>query len=138
VSWSLLSAIRAFAGVHAPTLPEVYLTPRWSRLLTPKEMQIVELVVTGKSNLEVAKELGNTEQCIKNYLNRIYAELDIKSRVQLVLFYYAKPISEYRAALGLPVAAGPAVHHILVDTRGNSRVECMQLRKLLPDWIHLY
>src|SRR5580658_9137752 len=40
--------------------------------LTPKEMQVVSLLVQSCKNKEIALRLGTTEQVVKNYLRSIY------------------------------------------------------------------
>jgi len=59
---------------------------RGIRLLTPREEQVVALVADGLSNREVARELCLSEHTIKKYLFRIFDELGISSRVELVLY----------------------------------------------------
>jgi DNA-binding NarL/FixJ family response regulator len=50
--------------------------------LTPKEMKIVVLIVQGCKN----KELGTTEQVIKNYLRSVYDNTGVSDRLELALF----------------------------------------------------
>jgi len=57
-----------------------------TRLLTPREEQVVALVADGLSNREVAQELKLSEHTIKKYLFRIFDKLGISSRVELVLY----------------------------------------------------
>jgi DNA-binding CsgD family transcriptional regulator len=59
---------------------------RGTRLLTPREEQVVALVADGLSNREVACELRLSEHTIKKYLFRIFDKLGISSRVELVLY----------------------------------------------------
>jgi DNA-binding NarL/FixJ family response regulator len=54
--------------------------------LTPKEMQIVALIVQGCKNKEIAKQLGTKEQVIKNYLRGIYDKTGVSDRLELALF----------------------------------------------------
>ena len=57
-----------------------------SRLLTPREEQVVALVADGLSNRQVAEELKLSEHTVKKYLFRIFEKLGISSRVELVLY----------------------------------------------------
>lgn len=68
------------------------------RELTTKEKAIVELAITGMTNKEIADQLGNPVQVIKNHLKRVFDKLGVNSRVQLVLHYYARPIAEWNIA----------------------------------------
>lgn len=54
--------------------------------LTPKEMQIVALIVQGCKNKDIAQQLGTKEQVIKNYLRSIYDKIGVSDRLELALF----------------------------------------------------
>jgi DNA-binding NarL/FixJ family response regulator len=54
--------------------------------LTPKEMQIVALIVQGCKNKQIAIQLGTKEQVIKNYLRSIYDKTGVSDRLELALF----------------------------------------------------
>lgn len=54
--------------------------------LTPKEIQIVALIVQGCKNKEIALQLGTTEQVIKNYLRNVYDKTGVSDRLELALF----------------------------------------------------
>jgi DNA-binding NarL/FixJ family response regulator len=54
--------------------------------LTPKEMQIVALIVQGCKNKNIAAQLGTKEQVIKNYLRSIYDKTGVSDRLELALF----------------------------------------------------
>jgi len=54
--------------------------------LTPKEMQIVALIVQGCKNKDIAQQLGTKEQVIKNYLRTIYDKTGVNDRLELALF----------------------------------------------------
>ncbi|SNS45601.1 two component transcriptional regulator, LuxR family [Granulicella rosea] len=54
--------------------------------LTPKEMQIVALIVQGCKNKDIANQLSTKEQVIKNYLRSIYDKTGVSDRLELALF----------------------------------------------------
>ncbi len=54
--------------------------------LTPKELQIVALIVQGCKNKEIAERLGTKEQVVKNYLRSIYDKSGVGDRLELALF----------------------------------------------------
>jgi DNA-binding NarL/FixJ family response regulator len=54
--------------------------------LTPKEMQIVALIVQGCKNKQIATQLNTKEQVIKNYLRSIYDKTGVSDRLELALF----------------------------------------------------
>jgi DNA-binding NarL/FixJ family response regulator len=55
-------------------------------LLTRREEQIVNLVIEGVPNHEIAMKLDLSVHTVKNHLFRIYAKLGISNRVELVLY----------------------------------------------------
>ncbi len=57
--------------------------------LTKREREVVRLVADGMRNLEIALQLGLTEQTVRNYLIRIFDKLGISSRVELVLYAFS-------------------------------------------------
>lgn len=62
------------------------LNTRGTRLLTPREEQVVALVAEGLGNRQIASELNLSEHTIKKYLFRIFEKLGISTRVELVLY----------------------------------------------------
>jgi DNA-binding NarL/FixJ family response regulator len=54
--------------------------------LTPKEMQIVALIIQGCKNKHIAIQLNTKEQVIKNYLRSIYDKTGVSDRLELALF----------------------------------------------------
>ena len=56
-----------------------------SRHLSFRENQIVNLICQAKQNKEIAYELHLSEGTIKEYLNRIFRKLDVKSRTELAI-----------------------------------------------------
>ncbi|MGA7765129.1 MAG: response regulator transcription factor [Candidatus Sulfotelmatobacter sp.] len=62
------------------------LNSRGSRLLTPREEQVVALVAEGLGNRQIAGELNLSPHTIKKYLFRIFEKLGVSTRVELVLY----------------------------------------------------
>jgi DNA-binding NarL/FixJ family response regulator len=54
--------------------------------LTPKEIQIVALIVQGCKNKHIATQLNTKEQVVKNYLRSIYDKTGVSDRLELALF----------------------------------------------------
>jgi RNA polymerase sigma factor (sigma-70 family) len=53
-------------------------------LLTPREREVFELVVRGKTNKHVAIELGTTERTIKAHRHRVMEKMQVQSLAELV------------------------------------------------------
>lgn len=52
--------------------------------LTPRELQIVQLVALGRTNAEIGRELWITENSVKQALKRLFRKLDVSSRTEMV------------------------------------------------------
>jgi len=54
--------------------------------LTPREKEVLRLIVQGKDNREIAQELFLSEKTVKNYVTNILTKLNLEDRVKLVIF----------------------------------------------------
>jgi DNA-binding NarL/FixJ family response regulator len=59
---------------------------RLSSLLTPREMEIVQLAAEGLRNKEISERLSITEGTVKIHLHNIYEKLGVTGRTQLILY----------------------------------------------------
>lgn len=100
----LLSAIRAVASgdsVVAPSTTRRLLAtiagqlpgverPADPRLasLTPREHELLLAVARGQSNAEIAEQLVLSEATVKTHVGRILAKLQLRDRVQVVVYAY--------------------------------------------------
>jgi DNA-binding NarL/FixJ family response regulator len=62
-----------------------------SHRLTARQREIVDAVLEGASNKEIASRLSISEQTVKNQLTTVYEKLGIHNRVQLSLTYRGAP-----------------------------------------------
>jgi DNA-binding NarL/FixJ family response regulator len=101
----LLSAIRAVASGDAVVAPsttrrllatiahqlpapgEEHGDPRLETL-TPREREVLEAVARGLSNAEIAAALVLSEATVKTHVGRILAKLELRDRVQIVVYAY--------------------------------------------------
>jgi len=54
--------------------------------LSPRELEILELICQGDSNKEIAQSLGISYQTVKNHVTAILHKLEVSDRTQAVLF----------------------------------------------------
>lgn len=66
-------------------IPAAALEPIPRIYITNREIQVVQLLVRGQSNAQIAAELGIQLQSVKNLLSGLYAKLGVSTRLQLVL-----------------------------------------------------
>ena len=85
----------ALARLHGDTEPAD--DPRLAKL-SPRERDILDLLVVGRSNSHIASALHLSEKTVKNHVTRLFAKLGVSSRAEAVA---------YVAAHDRPVAISP-------------------------------
>lgn len=93
---------RSIVGPHgAETAAHDEVGERVRDRLTPREMQIVSLIVQGCKNKVIADLLGTKEQVVKNYLRSIYDKTGVGDRLELALFtLHHKSLADAAARVG--------------------------------------
>ncbi|MEV0136067.1 response regulator transcription factor [Dactylosporangium sp. NPDC050688] len=97
----LLEGIRTVAAGAALLAPEVtrQLVGRYAArirppegrrdtALTPRELEVLRLIADGLSNHEIAAALVISQETVKTYVSRILTKLDLRDRVQAVVYAY--------------------------------------------------
>lgn len=54
--------------------------------LSDRDVQIVRLIVEGCTNKDIAKQMGTSEQVVKNHLGKIFDRLGVFNRLELALY----------------------------------------------------
>lgn len=54
--------------------------------LTPRETEVLQLIASGYSNLEIAQKLYISERTVKNHVNSILRRLNLRDRTQAAIF----------------------------------------------------
>ena len=76
----LLEEFRRFGGGGIEEEPSFF-SP-----LSPREMEILELVIQGLSNKEIAYHLGISHQTVKNHMTAILGKLGVADRTQAAVY----------------------------------------------------
>jgi DNA-binding NarL/FixJ family response regulator len=65
--------------------------------LTPREREVFELVARGLSNREIGTELVVEESTIRTHVRRILMKLELRDRVQIVIFSYETGVNRQQS-----------------------------------------
>jgi DNA-binding CsgD family transcriptional regulator len=83
-------SLRRFLSCHArPVLPETMTPDRMERFrdefrLSPREGGVLDLLLQGKSNKDIERELFISHHTVRNHVHNIYQKLGVSSRLQLM------------------------------------------------------
>ncbi len=88
------AALRAAARGEAPLAPKaaaVLLSTRSERApgdieLTPRERDVLSLVIDGYANKQIARRLGITEKTVKGHLTNLFQRIGVSDRTQAALW----------------------------------------------------
>ena len=89
----LLAAVRAAAAGHVPIDPRVarVLLPdtsggRPEDLISPREIEVLELVAQGLANKQIGRRLGISERTVKAHLGRVFRQIGVADRTSAALW----------------------------------------------------
>jgi DNA-binding CsgD family transcriptional regulator len=54
--------------------------------ITPREQEIVHLIIEGASNKDIEKKLFISDSTVRNHIYNIYQKLDVQNRIELINF----------------------------------------------------
>ena len=49
--------------------------------LTPRELEILQLILTGKTNKQIAREMYISERTVEFHLDHIYTKIGVRTRM---------------------------------------------------------
>jgi DNA-binding NarL/FixJ family response regulator len=93
------AVIEEFAR-RPPAVPPA--TPPALAELTPREREVLELLVRGLSNPEICERLVISEATAKTHVARILQKLALRDRIQAVIYAYEHGLVTPRSAEGAP------------------------------------
>jgi len=76
--------IERFVNLSAPDGTDQEIT----RLLTPREVEVLRLLARGGTNAEIARELFVGEATVKTHVARVLGKLGVRDRIQAVILAY--------------------------------------------------
>jgi DNA-binding NarL/FixJ family response regulator len=68
--------------------------PRSAAGLTVRELQVLRLVATGRTNRAIADELGLSEKTVARHISNIFNKLDVSSRAAATAFAFEHRLVE--------------------------------------------
>jgi DNA-binding NarL/FixJ family response regulator len=91
----LVAGLRSAVSGGAPLSPSVAIhllarrttdSAAAATALSPREQEILRLLLDGRSNKQIARELGISEQTVKTHFGRIFQRIDVRDRTQAALW----------------------------------------------------
>jgi DNA-binding NarL/FixJ family response regulator len=81
----VLAAVSAPAEAGLPEAPDD---------LTPREIEVLQLIAEGLTNTEIAERLVVSAATVKSHVNHIFAKIGARDRAQAVVYAYANGLAQ--------------------------------------------
>ena len=98
----LTTALRMIDHLQHPNQPEPQPSPpelSTPEGLTRREVEVIRELVAGRSNKQIGRALGISEQSVKNAISRLLAKLNLDGRVQIALYAVRTSLLDRYASL---------------------------------------
>jgi NarL family two-component system response regulator LiaR len=76
IARKLMEKVSSPAAPNAPGVPEI----------SPRELEVLRLIASGKSNREIADTLVLSEKTVKSHVSSLLCKLNLNDRTQLAIF----------------------------------------------------
>ena len=77
------------AGIASDVLGQLADKSRGARqdlpTLTDRELEVLQLIATGRSNTEIARALVVSDKTVRNHVSNIFAKLGVPDRAQAIV-----------------------------------------------------
>lgn len=83
--WLPSALVSRMIGVLSDVLKQQQSEEADLSILTEREKEVAQAVVTGASNKEIARQLDITERTVKAHLSAIFQKLEVRDRMHLML-----------------------------------------------------
>src|ERR1017187_1998857 len=81
---------------------EVYSNADPFQKLSPREREMLELVVSGATNKAIADNFSIAENTVRNHVANIYKKLKVNNRTEAAFLYHKKVIEHHKAKSSEP------------------------------------
>lgn len=109
IEYWLISSFQSFLRGRAPLKPKkkaittigllsssALKTPKEEWGITAREVEVLELIILGKTNKEIANALVISEHTVKNHLSRIFHKMNVTDRSQIIALVYKRILNSER------------------------------------------
>ena len=101
--------------------------PEHLNKLSPREIEVVDHVLQGKSNKQIAFQLGITERTVEFHLKNVYTKLGIGSRMELAVKLWKSADDEVKASL----RESTVTESVEIAENGNQPMWAASVKRML-------
>ena len=101
--------------------------PEHLNKLSPREIEVVDHVLQGKSNKQIALQLGITERTVEFHLKNVYTKLGIGSRMELAVKLWKSADDEVKASL----RESTVTESVEIAENGNQPMWAASVKRML-------